>query len=101
MKFALVCVSTHEDVSHYYDELKDNFKITKIQKINEFAIDEEEKYFSGYDIELESIEELWKFKQLLFSQGYNRDILIEDSYYNSDCYEIKEPTIRIVDGYLD
>lgn len=101
MKFALVCVSKHEDVSHYYNELNDKFNITKIKKTNEFAIDEEEKYFTGYNIDLESIEELWKFKQLLFSQGYTRDILIEDSYYNSSCYEIKEPTIRIIDGYLD
>lgn len=101
MKFALVCVSAHEDVNYYYDELKDRFNITKIKKVNEFATDEEEKYFMGYDIELESIEELWKFKQSIFSYGYNRDIIIESSYYNSDCYEIKQPAIRIIDGCLD
>jgi len=101
MKFVLVCVSTHEDVTYYYNELKDKFKITKSEKYNEFAMDEEEKYFTGYDIELESIEELWAFKQSIFSNDYNRDVIIEDSYYNSSCYEIKEPTIRIIDGYLD
>jgi hypothetical protein len=101
MKFALVCVTTYEDVSYYYNILKDKFNITKVKKFNEFATDEEDQNFIGYNIEIESIEELWKFKQSVFSQGNNHDILIQNSYYNSGCYEIKEPTIRIVDGYLE
>lgn len=100
MKFALVCVSTYEDVEYYYNKFNGIFQITKRNKTNKYSTDEEEINYIGYDIKIDSIEELWKFKQIVFSGGYNRDILIEDSYYMRSGYCIKEPTIRIVDGCL-
>jgi len=95
VKYTLISIKSNLDISSYLNKLKD-FDISKEKIKMVDYIDNEESECIKYKIELLKAEDLLKLINDL-----DKNIIIQNNFYDNNFNIIEEPTIRIYDSYTD
>ena len=96
MKILITSAKYKLNIKEYCDKLKDTFIIDKVKGEEIIFDDEEDRYYDKYYIDIYTLEDILKIKEIL-----KKDLIIRDYYHTPMFDYIEENCILVYDDYLE